>query len=94
MSRIVVAYDVVSNKKRKKVSDILEGFGKRVNRSVFECELKNNKQRVELEQKLSEVIDKKSDSIRIYSICANCLSTSTVIGDEPKAFERDAVFFF
>jgi len=32
-------YDIPSDKRRKKVSDLLEGYGQRVQYSVFECVL-------------------------------------------------------
>ncbi|MBR8835369.1 MAG: CRISPR-associated endonuclease Cas2 [Stigonema ocellatum SAG 48.90 = DSM 106950] len=39
----VVAYDVPCDKRRKKISDLLEGYGQRVQYSVFECLLTQNK---------------------------------------------------
>ena len=39
----IVAYDIPSNRRRKKVSDILEGYGKRVQYSVFELVLAKSK---------------------------------------------------
>ena len=39
----VVTYDIPSNKRRKKVSDLLEGYGRRVQYSVFECLLSAKK---------------------------------------------------
>lgn len=36
----VVVYDISSDKQRKKVSDLLEGYGLRVQYSVFECVFK------------------------------------------------------
>jgi CRISPR-associated endoribonuclease cas2 len=41
--KFVIAYDIQSDKNRKKLSDILEGIGYRVNFSVFECELNETK---------------------------------------------------
>ena len=35
----VVVYDIPNDKRRKKVSDLLEGYGQRVQYSVFECTL-------------------------------------------------------
>ncbi|NET61636.1 MAG: CRISPR-associated endonuclease Cas2 [Symploca sp. SIO2E6] len=39
----VVAYDIPDDKRCKKVSDLLEGYGKRVQYSVFECVLSQAK---------------------------------------------------
>ncbi|MGI0489366.1 CRISPR-associated endonuclease Cas2 [Pantanalinema rosaneae CENA516] len=35
----VVTYDIPCDKRRKKVADLLEGYGRRVQYSVFECVL-------------------------------------------------------
>jgi len=94
MQRVVVVYDIVNNKRRRKVSEALEAYGKRVNRSVFECILKDRKRRDSLENKLQELIDKSVDSIRLYVVCDKCLSKSSVIGDEPMPFDGEAVYFF
>ncbi len=94
MQHIVVVYDIVDNKTRRIVGDILEGFGKRVNRSVFECRIKNPKSRQKLEKALSAQIDGNTDSLRIYTVCANCRETSTVLADEPSIFDQKGVYFF
>jgi len=94
MSHIVVVYDISDNKTRRIVGEILEAYGTRVNRSVFECQIKNEKQRKSLELAILNEIDIGADSVRIYSVCANCIKGSSVLGDEPKPFERDAIYWF
>ena len=94
MQNIVVVYDISDNKTRRIVGEILEAYGKRVNRSVFECSLKTAKQRKDLEQAIVNEIDIGNDSVRIYAVCANCMTNSSVLGDEPKPFERDAIYWF
>ena len=94
MQSIVVVYDIVDDKTRRIVGDILEGFGRRVNRSVFECQVKSLKQRKKLEENLSREIDGKVDSLRVYTVCSNCVQSSAVLGKEPDAFDKDAVYFF
>lgn len=94
MIQLVIVYDIVDDKRRRLVGDILEGFGKRVNRSVFECSVKNKNTRVKLEKALENEIDSKVDSLRIYSVCLNCVVRSSVVGDEPNPFEKDAIYFF
>ncbi len=94
MQSIVVVYDIVDDKTRRIVGEILEGFGRRVNRSVFECQVKHAKQRKKLEDALEHEINSKVDSLRVYTVCVNCMESSTVLGREPKAFDKDAVYFF
>lgn len=71
--KYLITYDIISNKRRKKIADILEGAGKRVNLSVFECELNDTKLIKHLKTKLLKQADPKTDSIRIYRICENCV---------------------
>jgi CRISPR-associated endonuclease Cas2 len=60
----------------------------------FEIQVKNAKTRTRLENALKAEIDPKIDSVRIYAICANCMSKASVLGKEPDAFDRDGVYFF
>ena len=94
MQRVVIVYDIINNKRRKKVSDLLEGYGIRVNRSVFECQFKTHKIREKLTQKLLKQLDLKVDSLRIYTVCKNCIVTSEGVCKEPQPFEHDAVYWF
>jgi CRISPR-associated protein Cas2 len=94
MQRVVIVYDIISNKRRKKVSDLLEGYGVRVNRSVFECQFKTPKIRAKLTKELVKLLDIKVDSLRIYTVCKNCMVTSEGICDEPQPFEMDALYWF
>jgi CRISPR-associated protein Cas2 len=94
MQHLVVVYDIVDDKSRRIIGEILEGFGRRVNRSVFEIQVRNAKTRAKLEHALQTEIDPKHDSVRIYPLCANCMAKASVLGKEPDAFDKDAVYFF
>ncbi|GAA6614989.1 MULTISPECIES: CRISPR-associated endonuclease Cas2 [Nostocales] len=63
----VVAYDIPCDKRRKKVSDLLEGYGKRVQYSVFECQLPPSKYK-ELCQRLKKKVKLAEDSVRFYPL--------------------------
>ena len=77
--KYIVCYDISNDKRRTKLSDILEGFGVRVNYSVFEIELSEAKRETLLNEiELKKLIHKKYDSLRFYHICENCV---------PKSFE-------
>lgn len=69
---ILVAYDVstelpAGRRRLRKVAKICEGFGQRVQKSVFECVLSES-QMVQLEHRLWGVIDAETDSLRIYRL--------------------------
>ena len=77
----VVCYDIPDDRRRTKVGKILEGFGARVQWSVFECDL-TLKQLEKLKQKLTRVMDKE-DSLRYYYLCAECLPKVEIINGPP-----------
>ncbi|MCS6958629.1 MAG: CRISPR-associated endonuclease Cas2 [Pseudanabaenaceae cyanobacterium SKYGB_i_bin29] len=64
----VVSYDIPCDKRRRKVAELLEGYGQRVQYSVFECDL-SEKQLEALKKRLSRRINQQ-DSVRIYPISA------------------------
>jgi len=76
---VVVSYDIVNNNKRNKVSELLLDYGKRVQKSVFECDLDEKK----LEQMIKEAIgyiNQEEDSLRIYYLCETCISKLALYG--------------
>ena len=68
----VVAYDISDNKIRREVSRTLEGYGLRVQYSVFECRLKQG-ELIQLRARLSVLLE-PMDQIRWYSLCHWCES--------------------
>lgn len=63
----VVCYDIANDRRRNKVSKALEGFGRRVQKSVFECEL-NEARLTRLEAILGRIINVQEDQIRFYPL--------------------------
>lgn len=63
----VVSYDITDDKRRRKIVKILEGYGRRVQYSVFECDLDDLKTS-RLELSLLKEIDEKEDDIRFYPL--------------------------
>lgn len=68
----VIAYDVVSDRRRNRIADCLDAYGARVQDSVYEVRL-SPAQRVTLARKLTKELDPKEDSIRWYALCAVCV---------------------
>lgn len=63
----IISYDVVDDRRRRKVARILEGHGRRAQYSVFECELSPDKI-TRLERLLKSEIDPAEDDIRFYPL--------------------------
>ena len=69
---ILVTYDVSTEtregqRRLRRVATICLGYGQRVQKSVFECQV-TMAQMEELEDKLVRTIDPAQDSIRIYRL--------------------------
>ncbi len=78
----LVTYDISCNKRRKKVSDLLEGYGQRVQYSVFECVLTPEKY-AELRQRLLQRLRDTEDNVRLYPLSRHTLNQVEVIGGLP-----------
>lgn len=78
----VVAYDIPCDTRRKKVSDLLEGYGIRVQYSVFECVLTTS-QYNELHQRLRKKVKLSEDKIRFYPLSGHTLNQIQVWGGLP-----------
>ncbi|MBD3841786.1 MAG: CRISPR-associated endonuclease Cas2 [Campylobacterales bacterium] len=89
--KFAVVYDISNDKRRKKVSDLLEGFGYRVNFSVFEI-IVNQTKLNKIKKELAKKINKKEDSIRFYHICENCIPKSFELCDKDGIFEEKELF--
>ncbi|NBO32543.1 MAG: CRISPR-associated endonuclease Cas2 [Cyanobacteria bacterium WB6_1B_304] len=78
----VITYDIPSDKRRKKVSDLLEGYGRRVQYSVFECVLAPKKFE-ELKTRLAKRVNLAEDSIRFYPLSSHALGQVILWGGVP-----------
>jgi CRISPR-associated protein Cas2 len=76
---LVVCYDIVQNRRRGRVLRKLREYLTRVQKSVFEGPL--DEDRLEpLRRMLLEEIDPVTDTVRIYHLCARCLPATEVLG--------------
>jgi CRISPR-associated protein Cas2 len=79
---LVVCYDIPDDKRCTRIGKVLEGFGVRVQKSVFECDL-TPKQTQWLKQRLGRVIKNPEDSLRYYPLCGQCLIKVEVVNGPP-----------
>lgn len=77
----VVCYDIPDDKRRNRVGKILEGFGTRVQKSVFECDIKPDHMKT-LKDRLAKILTDE-DAVRYYYLCAQCLPRIEVINGPP-----------
>ena len=75
----VIAYDIVTDRRRTRVANLLSEAGMRVNLSVFEVWATP----LELEallDRLRRAIDPATDQVRVYSLCQRCQADIRVLG--------------
>jgi CRISPR-associated protein Cas2 len=70
---VVVAYDIVDDIRRHKVAEVLEGYGKRVNYSVFECYV-TERELLELMDLIEQLIEVEDDRVVYYTLCKQCIN--------------------
>jgi CRISPR-associated protein Cas2 len=79
---VLVVYDIPNDKRRTKLSNFLEGYGHRVQESVFECFLNLDEMR-ELYQLVKKRVKVAEDNVRFYWISGEAVSRVLTIGSSP-----------
>lgn len=87
----LVIYDIpdtrTGNKRRKKLHNLLSGYGKWTQYSIFECFL-NTMQFAKLKIKIENLIKPIEDSVRIYVLDAGAVKKIMTYGsDKPRQDE-------
>ena len=81
----LVIYDLPNtkpgNKRRTRLHEMLCGYGKWTQYSVFECFL-TKMQFVKLQQQIEDLIKPKTDSVRIYVLDANAIKKAIAYGSQ------------
>lgn len=77
--RWVIAYDCPCDKRRRKLSVLLQGYGVRVQESVFECELQAQLFQRLLER-LQRLIRPAEDSVRLWPLSRRCCARIVDLG--------------
>lgn len=79
---VLVVYDIPDNKRRLKLSNFLEGHGRRVQNSVFECFLTLDEMK-KLHHRILRMVNAQEDNIRFYWVPADSLPRTLTIGSAP-----------
>ena len=67
----IVAYDICDNRRLKRIAKCCESFGIRIEKSVFESHL-GNERFMEFWEKLCGIADLDEDSLIAVPVCASC----------------------
>jgi len=88
----VISYDIPVDKRRAKIAKLLEGFGQRVQYSVFECNLDDREHAI-LARKLRRLVKPdEGDSVRTYRLCSTCVKQVALVGKGPPVETRADVY--
>ena len=91
--KYVISYDISNDKRRTKLSTLLDMYGTRVNYSVYECELNQTKfHKLLYEIELKKLINKKYDSLRFYYIHEKAMPRCFEFSDRADPFEYEEMF--
>jgi CRISPR-associated protein Cas2 len=87
---VVIAYDIVDDKRRNRIASELRNYGVRVQRSVFECHT-DRKEFNRLLSSLETMTDMTEDHIRFYLLCDRDMSG--IIIDGTGSVSKDYDYF-
>lgn len=79
---VVVTYDIPNNRRRTKLASFLEGYGRRVQKSVFECFLSQAEMK-ELYRSIQRRVKVEEDNVRFYWLTPQAVQQVLVIGGDP-----------
>ena len=80
--RVVVSYDISDDKRRRLVAKVMEGYGYRVQYSVFECDM-TVKQLRRMQKELRPLVKgKEMDSVRFYPLPVDAVEKIEVMGND------------
>ncbi len=76
---VVVAYDIVDDRKRTQVAKLMKQYGVRVQKSVFECIL-DDRRYLRMKEQIEKLIDWDEDGVRYYTLCMGCVKNIETSG--------------
>ncbi|MDJ0597490.1 MAG: CRISPR-associated endonuclease Cas2 [Crocosphaera sp.] len=78
---VLVVYDIPDDRRRTKLSKFLEGYGTRVQLSVFECFISLEEMR-QLYERVQKRVNPDEDNVRFYWISKENMGRTLSIGGE------------
>ena len=75
----LIAYDISNNTDRTRAHRFLLGWGRKIQKSLFECDLNPN-EISQVANRLHNIINPETDRLHIYRHCADCCVHTTILG--------------
>ncbi|MBD3166768.1 CRISPR-associated endonuclease Cas2 [bacterium] len=76
---LLIAYDIVDDKRRNRLAKYLGAFFQRRQKSLFEGWLATSRMK-KFTSRLEEIMDGEEDAIRIFKLCENCRKHAILLG--------------
>ena len=77
----IIAYDIVDDSRRQRVAKYLKDWGRRIQKSVFECELSHREINT-VYYHLNELLLSSEDRCHLYRLCGECVPHRLAVGSE------------
>jgi CRISPR-associated protein Cas2 len=87
----LICYDITSDRRRNKVAHLFEGYGLRVQKSVFECVLTDTQLEM-VNRKLEQYLNKQEDQVRFYPMSGHTRPKVVIVGFQPERQVDDVAF--
>lgn len=75
----LVIYDIRDAKRLNKIAKIMEGYGKRIQKSVFGCSLKSV-DFLRMQREIEAIIKEDLDSVKYFPLCLRCQDKGILMG--------------
>jgi CRISPR-associated protein Cas2 len=85
---LLITYDIMNAKRLRKVAAMMENYGTRVQRSVFECELADELLPTLLAD-IKQIIGRREDKVQIYPLCQPCRARLEICGPGERTIVPD-----
>ena len=86
----IICYDIAHDRRRRRLTKVLEGYGHRLHESAFQARLRPA-QLARLNQRVAALLDLQTDRLTIYPLCGRDQPDRLHIGDPPHADQPAAV---
>lgn len=90
MSCCLVVYDIANAKRLRKVARVMQAYGVRVQKSVFECDLSDT-DRENMLQRAEEELVEEEDQVRLYRLSHRSIHHARILGVEGARLPEAAV---
>jgi CRISPR-associated protein Cas2 len=78
---VLIVYDIADDKRRLKLATFLEGYGRRVQESVFECFLSLDEMK-KLHGRVLKRVKPEVDNVRFYWVPVDAVARTLTIGSK------------